>query len=90
MGGICTPLGRWLADKQQGLLRPVHTLPGKTGGSRVVANCVMNTPGDIAAKEAGAYSLESSRWVEGSTGHQGVTGCTQKMEVLGAAPLCSG
>ena len=27
----------------------------------------MNTPGDIAAKEAGAYSLESSRWVEGST-----------------------
>ena len=66
--------------------------------------CVMNIPGDIAAKEAGAYSLES-RWLVGrstdivnsnfsgrrcSPGHQGVMGCRQKMEVVGAVPLCSG
>ena len=91
MDGICTPLGRWFADKPQGLLRCVHTLPGKTGDSKVVANCkflsdqnhvgandvvlrfemvitcVMNSPGDIAAKEAGAYSLESRWLVERST-----------------------
>jgi len=50
----------------------------------------MNIPGDIAAKEAVANSWESRWLAEGSTGHQGVRGCTQKMEVLGEAPLCSG
>ena len=39
MGEIFTPLGRWFADKPQGLLHCEHTWPGKKGGSKVVANC---------------------------------------------------
>jgi len=54
----------------------------KRGGSKAVENCVMNIPGDIAAKEAQASSLESSWLVEGLTGYQGVIGYTQKREVL--------
>jgi len=62
-------------------------LPDKRGDSRVVENCAMNIPGDIAAKEAQASSLENSWLVVGSTGYQGVIGYTQKREVLWAAPL---
>ena len=35
--------------------------------SKIVITCVMNIPGDIAAKEAQANSLESSWLVEEST-----------------------
>jgi len=82
-----TPLRWWFADKLQSLLHCGHTLPDKRGGSKVVENCVMNIPGDIAAKEAQASSLESSWLVEGSTEYQGVIDCTKKREVLWAAPL---